>query len=161
MAKRAPSRLPSIIPLSGPALDKAAAPSNFFGRFSRLVSKSVGTPSAFVAACVIVAVWAVTGPLFHFSDTWQLCINTGTTIVTFLMVFLIQATQNHDARAVHLKLNEIIRALGDARNSMLDLEDLPDEELTRFAEEFEKLRQRAVETKRARDEKGESISAAP
>jgi low affinity Fe/Cu permease len=90
-------------------------------------------------------VWAFTGPLFHYSDTWQLVINTGTTIVTFLMVFLIQNTQNRDARVVHLKLDELIRAVGGARNSLVDMEHLSDEELGRLQAEFETLRARAAQ----------------
>jgi low affinity Fe/Cu permease len=89
-----------------------------------------------------VAAWAVTGPLFHYSDTWQLVINTGTTIITFLMVFLIQNTQNRDAKAMHLKLDELIRAVGNARTSLVHLEDLSDEDLKTLEEEFRKLHQR-------------------
>jgi len=85
-------------------------------------------------------VWLATGPVFHYSDTWQLIINTGTTIVTFLMVFVIQNSQNRDAAAIHLKLDELIRALDAARNRLVDVEDLPDEELARLASEFQRLR---------------------
>ena len=91
-------------------------------------------------ALAIIVVWAITGPTFGFSDTWQLIINTGTTIVTFLMVFLIQNTQNRDAKAVHLKLDELIRALGPARNKLVDLEKLSDDDLKKLEKEFEKLR---------------------
>jgi low affinity Fe/Cu permease len=87
-------------------------------------------------------IWGITGPLFHFSDTWQLVINTGTTIVTFLMVFLIQNTQNRDAKAIHLKLDELIRSVDTARNSLVDLEDLSDEELGKLEDEFRKFRER-------------------
>jgi low affinity Fe/Cu permease len=90
----------------------------------------------------VVLAWALTGPIFHFSDTWQLVINTGTTILTFLMVFLIQNTQNRDARAIQLKLDELIRAMGKARNSLLDLESLSDEELDQLTEEFRRFRER-------------------
>jgi len=90
-------------------------------------------------------VWGLTGPTFHFSDTWQLIINTGTTIVTFLMVFLIQNTQNRDAKAVHLKLDELIRAIQGARNRLVDLEKLSDEELTKLEEQFTRLRKKAAE----------------
>jgi low affinity Fe/Cu permease len=89
-----------------------------------------------MVACLIVVVWAATGPLFDYSDTWQLVINTGTTIVTFLMVFLIQNTQNRDSLAIHLKLDELIRAVGHARNKLIDLEELNDEELASLQEEF-------------------------
>jgi low affinity Fe/Cu permease len=96
-----------------------------------------------VCALLVILVWALTGPTFHYSDTWQLIINTGTTIVTFLMVFLIQNTQNRDAKAVHLKLDELIRALEPARNKLVDLEKLSDDELKKLEGEFEKLRKKA------------------
>ena len=92
---------------------------------------------------LVIAVWLITGPTFHFSDTWQLIINTATTIITFLMVFLIQNTQNRDAKAVHLKLDEMIRALKGARNQLVDLEDLSDEELKKLEEQFRRLRTKA------------------
>jgi low affinity Fe/Cu permease len=112
---------------------------DFFRRFARMTSNGVGSPWAFIAAVSIIVVWALTGPLFHFSDTWQLVINTGTTIVTFLMVFLIQNTQNRDAVAIHLKLDELIRALKGARNKLVDLEELSDEELEKLRQEFHRL----------------------
>jgi len=114
-----------------------------FGVFARKTSNILGSAWAFVIALLIIVVWAVTGPTFHYSDTWQLIINTGTTIVTFLMVFLIQNTQNRDAKAVHLKLDELIRALGPARNKLVDLEKLSDDELKTLETEFEKLRKKA------------------
>ncbi len=92
---------------------------------------------------LVILVWLLTGPTFHFSDTWQLIINTATTIITFLMVFLIQNTQNRDAKAMHLKLDEIIRALKKARNELVDLEDLSDEELKKLEEQFKQLRTNA------------------
>ena len=92
---------------------------------------------------LVIAVWLITGPTFHFSDTWQLIINTATTIITFLMVFLIQNTQNRDAKAVHLKLDEIIRAIKGARNELVDLEDLSDEDLKKLEEQFRRMRTRA------------------
>ena len=92
---------------------------------------------------LVIAVWLITGPTFHFSDTWQLIINTATTIITFLMVFLIQNTQNRDAKAVHLKLDELIRAIKDARNELVDLEDLSDEELKKLEEQFRRTRAQA------------------
>jgi low affinity Fe/Cu permease len=122
-----------------------------FHRFSQAVADMVGRSSAFVIAVVIVAVWATTGPLFHFSDTWQLVINTGTTIVTFLMVFLIQNTQNRDAHAVHLKLDELIRANRHARNSLLALESMNDEELVKLQHEFEELRDHVATARRKRE----------
>src|SRR5436190_16549507 len=114
-----------------------------FRVFARRSSVILGSAWAFVVAILIIVVWATTGPTFHYSDTWQLIINTGTTIVTFLMVFLIQNTQNRDAKAVHLKLDELIRALGGARNKLVDLEKLSDDELKSLETEFEKLRKKA------------------
>ena len=111
-----------------------------FHRFARAISNAVGSPYAFVVALAGVAAWAITGPMFHYSDTWQLVINTSTTIATFLIVFMIQNTQNRDSQAIHLKLDELIHAVDKARNRMVDLENLPDEELRRLAAEFHKLR---------------------
>src|SRR6202011_6006486 len=107
-----------------------------FRVFARRCSAVLGSPWAFAGAILIIVVWALTGPTFHFSDTWQLIINTGTTIVTFLMVFLIQNTQNSDAKDMHLKLNEIIRSLQNARNELVDLEELADEDLKKLEEQF-------------------------
>jgi low affinity Fe/Cu permease len=114
-----------------------------FRVFARNSSMILGSAWAFCGAILIIIVWALTGPTFHFSDTWQLIINTGTTIVTFLMVFLIQNTQNRDAKAMHLKLDEIIRALKGARNQLVDLEKLSDEELNKLEKQFEQLRKKA------------------
>ena len=114
-----------------------------FRVFARRSSAVLGSAWAFAGAILIIVVWALTGPTFHFSDTWQLIINTGTTIVTFLMVFLIQNTQNRDAKAMHLKLDEIIRALKKARNELVDLEDLSDEEMAKLEKQFKELRQKA------------------
>ena len=111
-----------------------------FRKVARAVSGVIGTPYAFALALIFVIVWAVSGPMFGFSDTWQLVINTSTTILTFLIVFLIQNTQNHDARAIHLKLDELLRAVQDARTSMVDLEDLPDETIAKLEQEFRRLR---------------------
>ncbi|HET8943939.1 MAG TPA: low affinity iron permease family protein [Dehalococcoidia bacterium] len=110
-----------------------------FTRFARGAARFTGLPPAFATAVVIVLAWAVTGPLFGFSDTWQLVINTGTTIVTFLMVFLIQSTQNTDSMAVQLKLDELIRAVSSAKNSRLSMENLDQQELDRIREEYEAL----------------------
>ena len=121
-----------------------------FRTFSQRTSGLTGSPVGFGLAVAVVAVWALTGPLFGYSDSWQLVINTGTTIVTFLMVFLIQNTQNRDTRAVHLKLDELLRAVQDARNSMLDLENLTDEELDRLQAEFSALREHAQEEAKRR-----------
>jgi low affinity Fe/Cu permease len=113
-----------------------------FHRFSSRVATLSGAAGAFVLAFMIVIVWALTGPIFHFSDTWQLVINTGTTIVTFLMVFLIQNMQNRDSKAMQLKLDELIRATGTARNSFVDLEDMTDEDLLALDQEFHALHQK-------------------
>ena len=111
-----------------------------FHNFAKQLAAEVGSPWAFIAALGIVVVWSVTGPLFKYSDTWQLVINTGTTIVTFLMVFLIQNTQNRDAKAVHLKLDELIRCIKGARNTLIDLEEMSEEELDNLQRQFVKLR---------------------
>lgn len=111
----------------------------WFTRFARWTSFHAGRPSTFLIAVLVIVAWAVTGPLFHYSDTWQLAINTGTTIVTFLMVFLIQNTQNRDSQALHLKLDELIRAKKGARNALLDLDDLSDEELEKIRTSFAKI----------------------
>jgi low affinity Fe/Cu permease len=117
--------------------------SDAFRIFARRSSAVLGSAWAFASAILIIVVWGLTGPTFHYSDTWQLIINTGTTIVTFLMVFLIQNTQNRDAKAVHLKLDEIIRALQGARNELVDLEKRSDEDLTRLEKQFERIRKKA------------------
>ena len=118
--------------------------SDAFRIFARRSSIVLGSAWAFASAILIIVIWALTGPMFHYSNTWQLIINTGTTIVTFLMVFLIQNTQNRDAKAAHLKLDEIIRALKGARNQLIDLEKLSDEDLTGLEKEFERLRKKAA-----------------
>ena len=101
----------------------------FFNSFSTIVTKATGTPAAFIIAFCVILVWGITGPLFNFSDTWQLVINTGTTIITFLMVFVIQHSQNKDTKAIQLKLNELIAASSEASNRVVSIEDLTDEEL--------------------------------
>ncbi len=103
----------------------------------------LGHAWTFASAIFIIVIWGLTGPLFHYSDTWQLIINTGTTIITFLMVFLIQNTQNRDAKAAHLKLDELIRALKGARNQLIDLEKLADEDLSNLEKQFERVRKKA------------------
>ena len=117
--------------------------SDAFRLFARRSSILLGSAWAFGGAILIIVVWGLTGPMFHYSNTWQLIINTGTTIVTFLMVFLIQNTQNRDAKAAHLKLDEIIRALKGARNQLIDLEKLSDEDLTSLEKQFERVRKKA------------------
>src|SRR5436309_12932506 len=117
--------------------------SDAFGIFARRSSLVLGSAWAFAGAILIIVIWGLSGPAFHYSNTWQLIINTGTTIVTFLMVFLIQNTQNRDAKAVHLKLDEVIRALKGARNELVDLENLSDEDLKKLEKQFQRLRQKA------------------
>jgi len=117
--------------------------SSWFTIFAKATSRATGRPSAFVAAGAIIVVWVVTGPLFHFSDTWQLVINTGTTIVTFLMVFLIQNTQNRDSEALQVKLDELIRAIDGAHNALLDLEELEEPELDRIRLNYSNLAKKA------------------
>jgi low affinity Fe/Cu permease len=129
-----------------------------FGVFARKASSVLGTAWVFVLAILIIVIWAATGHAFNYSDTWQLIINTGTTIVTFLMVFLIQNTQNRDAKAVHLKLDELIRAVGGARNKLVDLEKLSDDELKALEQEFEKLRKKAEGAKEKVSELKETVA---
>jgi low affinity Fe/Cu permease len=117
--------------------------SDAFRVFARRSAAMLGSAWAFGGAVLVILVWILTGPTFHFSDTWQLIINTATTVITFLMVFLIQNTQNRDAKAVHLKLDEMIRALKGARNQLVDLEDLSDEDLKKLEEQFRRLRRKA------------------
>ena len=112
-----------------------------FTAFATKTSQIVGSPWSFLAAFLIVIAWGVTGPLFNFSDTWQLVINTGTTIITFLMVFLIQNTQNRDAKAMHLKLDELISATKAARNEMIDIEELSDDKLQEIAAYYKRKRE--------------------
>lgn len=113
--------------------------SGFMQRFSLAATKATGTSGAFVLALTVIVVWGITGPLFNFSDTWQLVINTGTTIVTFLMVFLIQRAQNKDALAIHLKLNELVAVMEGASNRLIDVEDLTEEEIEILTKHFRKL----------------------
>jgi len=117
--------------------------SDAFRVFARRSSIILGSAWAFAGAVLVILIWILTGPTFHFSDTWQLIINTATTIITFLMVFLIQNTQNRDAKAVHLKLDEIIRALKGARNELVDLEELSDEDLKELEKQFQRVRKTA------------------
>ena len=111
----------------------------FFNKFSQAVTKGTGSPLAFIIAIIIIIIWGVTGPLFGFSDTWQLVINTGTTIITFLMVFVIQQSQNRETTAIQLKLNELIAANRNASNRLVDIEDLTDDELAVLKKFYVKL----------------------
>lgn len=112
---------------------------DLFRKFAQAISHASGSPWAFIIAALIIVVWGVTGPVFGYSDTWQLVINTGTTIITFLMVFLIQNTQNRDAKAIHLKLDELLKGVTGARTGMVDLEDMSDDELEKLQKEFKRL----------------------
>ena len=120
--------------------------SNLFRKVAQWTSRMMGTPSAFIISCGVVILWAVTGPFFNYSDTWQLIINTGTTVLTFLMVFLIQNTQNRDAHAIHLKLDEIIRSIDVARNELIDVEEETDVNLDKYQEEFRTIRKKEQDT---------------
>ena len=111
----------------------------FFRKFAAKAAEAMGSSWSFLMATAIIVVWALTGPLFHFSDTWQLVINTGTTIITFLAVFLIQNTQNRDAKGIHLKLDELIKATSGARNDVIDLDILSDEQLKHLEQEYKRL----------------------
>lgn len=116
---------------------------SWFTRFTKWTARFTGRPITFLAAVLIIVVWAVTGPIFGFSDTWQLVINTGTTIITFLMVFLIQSTQNRDSEAMQVKLDELIRAAKGAQNALLDLEELEEDELDRIRADYQRMAERA------------------
>ncbi|MCX7996979.1 MAG: low affinity iron permease family protein [Patescibacteria group bacterium] len=114
---------------------------DLFRSLARWTADVVGRAHAFLIAVLVIVVWAITGPVFEFSDTWQLIINTGTTIITFLMVFLIQNTQNRESKAMHVKLDEIIRSTRNAKNSLMDAEEMTDEQLDELMEKFKKLSQ--------------------
>jgi low affinity Fe/Cu permease len=125
----------------------------WFSRFASSTAQVVGHPYIFFAAVVVLILWGASGPYFHYSDTWQLIINTGTTIVTFLVVFLIQNTQNRDAKALHLKLDELIRSHHPANDDLIDIQKLSDEELDELEKRYEKIRE-ACEARRAYKENG-------
>jgi low affinity Fe/Cu permease len=127
-------------------------PRNRFSRFAKATSRASGHPTVFGLACLVIVLWAVTGPIFHYSDTWQLVINTGTTVVTFLMVFLIQNTQNRDGEAIQVKLDEIIRAIETANNVLLDMEELEEQEIESIRAGYLDLARKAREVQR-RDER--------
>src|SRR4029079_5945120 len=133
--------------------DIFCAVSDAFRCFAQRSSALLGSAWAFCGAVLVIVVWLVTGPAFHFSDTWQLIINTATTVVTFLMVFLIQNTQNRDAKAMHLKLDELIRAVKGARNQLVDLENLSDDELKNLEAQFQRLR-KETESSRPHSDNG-------
>jgi low affinity Fe/Cu permease len=116
---------------------------SWFSRFAKWTARATGRPGTFTLAVAVIIIWAVTGPLFGFSDTWQLIINTGTTIVTFLMVFLIQSTQNRDSEAMQVKLDELIHVMKGAQNALLDLEELEEEELDRIRAGYQEIAEKA------------------
>ena len=120
-----------------------AKPSSWFTRFAKVTARATGQPASFGLATLVVVVWAVSGPLFHFSDTWQLVINTGTTVVTFLMVFLIQSTQNRDTEALQIKLDELLRVTPGAHNVLMNLEELEERELARIRAVYVRLAEKA------------------
>lgn len=128
--------------------DRPLSAQDRFARFSMRASVWLGSKWAFLLAVLVIACWALSGPLFHFSDTWQLVINSGTSIVTFLMVFLIQNTQNRDARAINLKLDELIRAIDKARNRMMNVENLSDMELDLLEKQYSEIRLSRAQTKK-------------
>ncbi len=136
-------------------------PQSGFTHFARWTARVAGQPTTFGLAVLIILLWAITGPIFHYSDTWQLVINTSTTIITFLMVFLIQNTQNRDSEATHLKLDELIRAVGGAKNSLLDLEDLDEQELDEVRETYLKLASAARVQARRKERQARAAKAAP
>jgi low affinity Fe/Cu permease len=116
---------------------------SWFSRFAKWTARATGRPVTFIAAVAVIIIWAITGPIFGFSDTWQLIINTGTTIITFLMVFLIQSTQNRDSEAMQVKLDELIHVMKGAQNALLDLEELEEEELDRIRAGYQKIAEQA------------------
>jgi len=126
--------------------------SGIFHRFAQYCALTVGSSWAFLVACLVIAVWAVTGPLFGYSDTWQLVINTGTSVVTFLMVFIIQNSQNRDAQAMQLKLDELLCAIENARTGLVDLENMGDEEIARLQKEFQRIRRNESEPLKAAED---------
>lgn len=133
-----------IIPSGQISKKTKSTKESFFERFSRKVTQATGSTAAFLIAGSCVILWALSGPMFNFSETWQLVINTGTTIVTFLMVFLIQKSQNRDSAAVQMKLNEIVAASKDASNRLIDVEDLSEEELKKIKEYYISLKEKAI-----------------
>jgi low affinity Fe/Cu permease len=146
-------RLPHAVDFARKETEKRASLNTRFSALAAKTSQLVGSAWMFILAILVIAAWGVTGPLFHFSDTWQLIINTGTTIVTFLIVFLIQNTQNRDAKAIHLKLNELIHAVSKAHDELIDVEKLSDEELNTLENYYDKVRKECERRGKARENK--------
>lgn len=121
---------------------------SLFTRFTKTSARMAGRPTAFLLASTLIVAWALSGPLFHFSDTWQLVVNTATTVITFLMVFLIQSTQNRDSEAIQVKLDELIRVIDGAQNTLLDLEEMEEKELDEIRDRYEALAKQAREAQR-------------
>ena len=145
--------------MSKPTVEVRVITTNdWFGQFAAKASGWLGSKWAFAGAGLVILVWALLGPAFHFSDTWQLVINTGTTIVTFLMVFLIQNTQNRDARAINLKLNELIRSSDKARDQMIDIENLSDLELDELHAKYERIKAAYESRSRRRNKKQPDVN---
>jgi low affinity Fe/Cu permease len=140
-------------PIVGASTMSAPHRKTWFSRLADTTARGAGRPATFAVALSIILLWAVSGPLFGFSDTWQLVVNTGTTIITFLMVFLIQHTQNRDSEAMHVKVDELIRATRGAHNALLDLEDLEIEELDKVRSDYEALARKAREKLTTKSEK--------
>lgn len=140
-------------------VDASGSVSDAFRKLAARSASGLGSPAAFSLAVLVVVIWGITGPYFHFSETWQLLINTGTTIVTFLMVFLIQSTQNRDSRSIHLKLDELLRATRGARTMMADLDALTDEDLARMEEAFKRLAHAAASGRGKKEEAAEEDTA--
>jgi low affinity Fe/Cu permease len=138
---------------------RAIKSTTWFTRFAKWTARMTGRPATFAVAVAVILGWAVTGPFFGYSDAWQLVVNTGTTIVTFFMVFLIQNTQNRDAEAIQLKLDELIRALEGAHNALLDLEELEEEDLDRIRADYERMAEKARGELR-QDKKGSRLPGA-
>lgn len=135
--------------------------SNLFNRFAKKVAYITGTPATFLTALAVIIAWGATGPIFHYNDTWQLAINTSTTIITFLMVFVIQNAQNRDSKAMQLKLDELIRAQRSAHNSLIDLEELEEEELETVRQQFIKIAKEARENLRHHDARFATFAKRP
>ena len=135
---------PNLSRLVSGAATPADARLSPFARVANSVARLTGRPATFAVCCVVIVIWAVSGPFFHYSDTWQLIINTGTTIITFLMVFLIQNTQNREGIALQAKLDELIRVTAQARNDLVAAEQLPEERVIEIKEEVERLSMRAA-----------------